>query len=123
MAHGPKKIFPPFGRYRKLLVLLKKYAPPAYPVHVRRKPLANHLEGACWRQGKQFHVHVCSKIDEQRAIDVLLHEWAHALAWNNLLDAAKTDEEFNKHAHGPEWGVAYSKVYAVYEDHFIPAVS
>lgn len=112
-----------FKRYKKLLNMLRKHAHPAYPISVRRKKLPKQLEGVCWKNDKKFYIHICSSIDESRAMDVLLHEWAHAIAWNNLLDAVKTDEEFHKLSHGPEWGVAYSKVYAVYEEMFIPTVS
>lgn len=55
-------------------------------------------------------------------MDVLLHEWAHARAWHHMLDAAQTDELFNKLAHDAAWGVAYSEVYSVYEKHFTHAV-
>lgn len=37
------------------------------------------------------------------AIDTLLHEWAHALAWNRKKDY---------HWYG--WGIAFSKVYRIY---------
>jgi len=112
-----------FKKYKKLLAMLKKHAPAAYPVSVRRKKLHKQLEGMCWKDGKKFYIHICASIDEPRAMDVLLHEWAHAIAWNNMLDAVKTDEEFHRLSHGPEWGVAYSKVYGVYENLFLPAVS
>lgn len=112
-----------FKKYKKLLHMLKKHAPAAYPVSVRRKNLPKQLEGMCWKETKKFCIHICTKLDEHRAMDVLLHEWAHAIAWNNLLDTVKTDEEFHRLSHGPEWGVAYSKVYAVYENLFLPMVS
>lgn len=113
----------PYKKYNKLLYMLKKHAPAAYPVSVRRKMLPKQLEGMCWKESKKFCIHICTKLDEARAMDVLLHEWAHAIAWNNLLDSVKTDEEFHRLSHGPEWGVAYSKVYAVYENLFLPMVS
>lgn len=119
----PARNKPQFKKYKKLLTLLKKHAPAAYPVSVRRKKLHKQLDGVCWKDGKKFYIHICASIDEPRAMDVLLHEWAHAIAWNNMLDAVKTDEEFHRLSHGPEWGVAYSKVYGVYENLFLPAVS
>jgi hypothetical protein len=39
-----------------------------------------------------------------------------------MLDAAPTDELFNKLAHDPAWGVAYSEVYSAYERNFAQAV-
>ena len=53
------------------------------------------------------------------AIDTLLHEWAHALAWNYSLDslAKQPDidrEEFDRASHDEAWGVAYSRVWRTY---------
>lgn len=103
-----------FQNYKTLLSVLKKECPAAYPTSVRRVKLTN-FEGRCWKHGKHFHIQVDSKLDEARAIGVLLHEWAHARAWNHRLDAADTDELFNSLAHDAAWGVAYAEVYVVYE--------
>ena len=53
---------------------------------------------------------------------MLIHEWAHARAWNHMLDEAQTDEAFNKLAHDAAWGVAYAEVYSKYEQNFAQAV-
>lgn len=103
-----------FQQYRAILSLLKKHCAAAYPVAVRRVKLSN-FEGRCWKHGKRFHIQIDSKLDEDRAINVLLHEWAHARAWNHRLDTAATDDAFNKLAHDAAWGVAYAEVYAMYE--------
>lgn len=52
-------------------------------------------------------------------INVVLHEYAHALAWSHLDDVRGRDtdvseEEFEKVTHGPAWGVAVSEVYLAY---------
>lgn len=106
-----------FQQYRALLSMLKAQHPAAYPVSVRRVNLKN-LEGRCWKQGKQFFIQVDKRLDETRAMDVLVHEWAHARAWNHRLDAAVTDAEFNHLAHDAAWGVAYAEIYAAYEREF-----
>jgi hypothetical protein len=103
-----------FQQYRAILSLLKKHCQAAYPVTVRRVKLSG-FEGRCWKHGKHFHIQIDSTLDEDRAINVLLHEWAHARAWNHRLDAATTDDAFNKLAHDAAWGVAYAEVYAMYE--------
>ena len=103
-----------FSYYRALLRALKKECPAAFPVSVRRVRLSK-LEGRCWKHGLKFHIQVDKTLDESRAMDVLLHEWAHARAWNHRLDEATTDEEFNKLAHDAVWGVAYAEIYVVYE--------
>lgn len=107
-----------FKVYHALLALLKKNLPAAFPVSVRRVPLTLKLDGRCWKHGKQFHIQISRQLDEARAMDVLIHEWAHARAWNHRLDNAKDDEEFNKLSHDANWGVAFAEVYSEYEKHF-----
>lgn len=109
-----------FKNYRLLLALLKKQHPPGYPVSVRRVPLSD-VEGRCWKHGKKFYIQIDNSLDELRAMDVLVHEWAHARAWNHRLDTAESDEVFNKLAHDAAWGVAYAEIYVVYEQLFLPS--
>lgn len=45
---------------------------------------------------------------EQLMIDGLVHEWAHAMAWNHI-----HDKPGHESYHGPEWGVAFAKCYQV----------
>jgi hypothetical protein len=106
--------------YRALVQVLKKHAPPAFPISVTRVQLPKRLEGRCWKDGKSFRIEIEKSLDEARAIDVLLHEWAHARGWNHRLDTAEDDAAFNKLAHDAAWGVAYAEVYCVYEQKFIP---
>jgi len=109
-----------FTQYRSLVRMLKDKFPPAFPINVRRVKLSK-LEGRCWKSGKRFYIQIDKTMDESRAMDVLLHEWAHARAWNHMLDAAATDEAFNKLAHDAAWGVAYAEIYSSYEQHFTTA--
>ena len=56
---------------------------------------------------------------ENVAVETLLHEWAHALAWNFSLDqlarAPDVDrEEFERASHDEAWGCAYSRVWRAY---------
>jgi hypothetical protein len=111
-----------YARYRALVQVLKKHCSPAYPISVKRIQLPKRLEGRCWKDGQSFGIEIDKKLDEARAIDVLLHEWAHARAWNHMLDMAD-DEAFNRLAHDAAWGVAYAEVYGVYEQKFIPDVA
>jgi hypothetical protein len=106
-----------FRYYNALLRMLKAECPAAFPVSVRRVKLTK-LEGRCWKQGKKFHIQIDKSLDESRSMDVLIHEWAHARAWNHRLDEAKTDEAFNKLAHDAAWGVAYAEIYSHYEKKF-----
>jgi hypothetical protein len=49
------------------------------------------------------------------AVNTLLHEWAHARAWSHLTDTADREsmspDEFEKLAHGPEFGLAYAETW------------
>jgi len=108
-----------FSKYRALVNTLKKHCAPAYPISVKRVKLPKKLEGRCWKSGKAFCIEIDKTLDEARAMDVLIHEWAHARAWNHMLDTAD-DETFNRLAHDAAWGVAYAEVYCVYEQKFIP---
>jgi hypothetical protein len=61
------------------------------------------------------------EMGEPSAVEVLCHEWAHALAWNFLLDRlAKTPGinpvEFDRACHDEAWGCAYSRVWRAYLD-------
>jgi hypothetical protein len=108
-----------YKQYRALLRLLKVQCPAAFPVSVRRVKLSR-VDGRCWKHGKKFFIEIDRDLDEIRAMDVLVHEWAHARAWNHRLDTAK-DEDFNNLAHDATWGVAYADVYVLYEKHFTQA--
>jgi hypothetical protein len=107
-----------FPTYSALIRMLKKKCPVAFPVSVRRVKLSNRLEGRCWKTGKRFQIQIDHHLDEHKAMDVLIHEWAHARAWNHMLDEAKDDAAFNKLAHDAAWGVAYAEIYAAYEQSF-----
>lgn len=102
--------------YRKLVNVLKKHCPPAYPVSVRRTRMPSSREGDCCLFKKKFFIRIGKQLSEECAIDTLLHEWAHARAWSHLHDSLGA-EEFYQVAHDATWGVAYSEVYRVYEQH------
>lgn len=104
-----------FKQYRAIISTLRKKCPAAYPVSVRRVKIKRGYDGRCWKSAKKFYIEIDKTLDEMRSIDVLLHEWAHACAWNHRLDNARSDEDFNRLAHDAAWGVAYAEVYAVYE--------
>jgi hypothetical protein len=65
-----------------------------------------------------FVIRLSDELEEEGAVDSLIHEWAHALAWNLEHDrlaksTRMTREHFDVATHGPDWGVAYSRVYLV----------
>jgi hypothetical protein len=110
-----------YRAYKTLVSILKQKCPAAFPVSVRRVKMSG-LDGDCSLGKKQFFIRINRDISEASAIDTLLHEWAHAIAWNHLHDSLDW-QEFEKRSHDASWGVAYSEVYRVYEQCYLPTVN
>jgi len=103
-----------YESYRKLVHILKEECPLAFPISVRRMKIAD--DGDCCLYNKKFYIRINNDLAEQSSIDTLLHEFAHARAWNHLHDSQGA-EEFEEKIHDAFWGVAYSEVYRIYEKH------
>jgi hypothetical protein len=61
------------------------------------------------------------ELKEPPPVEVLCHEWAHALAWNFTLDRMSRTPgidpvEFDRASHDEAWGCAYSRVWRAYLD-------
>lgn len=54
------------------------------------------------RSGGEFVIVLDARMSLDASILVLLHEWAHCIAW--------TTGDFTRD-HGPEWGIAYARCY------------
>lgn len=91
---------------RKVMRRLRQELPTHIPVVVRRRTgIARDSLGYCTRQEDHFCIVIDAKLSQVLALNVLVHEYAHALSW--------TPEHPSFEDHGPEWGVAYAKVYQV----------
>jgi plasmid replication initiation protein len=73
-------------------------------------------EGLCYGPYKQkktgrkyIYLIVKKRMSVSLQVDVLMHEYAHAL----LMDRGKDYQDEQKD-HGPEWGKCYSEVYRVF---------
>jgi hypothetical protein len=113
--------------FSRVLERLQVLLPPKSPVVVHAGRVMTRAHGTCARRDGVFRICVCSALDEAFAIDVLLHEWAHALSWNAELDRAArkrslSDLEFEGLCHGPEWGLAYGIVYRTYVCEIVPQI-
>ena len=89
------------------------------PVVVRTSWLPDTILGQCVRRRHRFVVRFNDQMGEPQAVECLLHEWAHALAWNFSLDRlAKLPgvdpAEFDRACHDEAWGCAYSRVWRAY---------
>ena len=112
---------PGWREFQTVLAGLRRECPPACPVVVRASWLPETILGQCLRRDKRFVVLLSDQMGEPQAVEVLCHEWAHALAWNYNLDRlAKapdtTDEEFQAASHDEAWGCAYSRVWRAFLD-------
>ena len=102
-----------------MLAGLRDQCPTAMPVVVRTSWLPDTILGQCIRRRHRFVVRLNDQMSEPQAVEVLCHEWAHALAWNYSLDRlAKTPGldpvEFERACHDEAWGCAYSRVWRAY---------
>jgi hypothetical protein len=105
-------------QYHELIRILRKKCPLAYPIQVRRVKMEEF--GWCEKRNRRFYIFINRKLGQNMAIETLIHEWSHALAWNHLHDKMDCDE-LDRRCHDAEWGVAYSKVYRIFEEHFLGA--
>ena len=89
-----------FSNFYKIVRFFKKNISFEKSIVVRRKKIRKHYDGLCTIKNDKFHIYIDKNLSENYAIDVFLHEIAHALSWNQELDE-----------HGDSWGKAYSIVY------------
>ena len=104
---------------------LKIHLPPRRPVVVMTGRQFSKKDGDCCVIRGKFQIRVSRQLNESEAVDVLLHEWAHALSWDTRVDTAAksrnvSEYEFDRLAHGPKWGLAYSKVYQCFVGTIMP---
>jgi len=112
---------PDWREFSEALAALRRQCPPALPVVIRASWLPETVLGQCLRREKRFVVHLNRNLGEPQAVEVLCHEWAHALAWSYSLDrlarAPGVDPaEFDRASHDEAWGCAYSRVWRAYQD-------
>jgi len=105
--------------FRGVLADLRIHCPTAMPVVVRTSWLPDTILGQCIRRRHRFVVRLNDQMSEPQAVECLLHEWSHALAWNFSLDRlAKSPEtspaEFEQASHDEAWGCAYARVWRAY---------
>lgn len=97
--------------YRKVVSLLKSKCPTVLPVSVRRTKLPKGHDGICQVKESHFLIRIDRNLKEHEAIETLIHEWAHAIAW------PKCEAQ-----HSDEWGKAYSRVYRLFLKEFLEEI-
>ena len=108
-----------FHEFRQVLAGLRALLPPAKPVVVRTSWMPSTTLGECAKRPQTFVIRLNDQMTEAQAVETLLHEWAHALAWNFSLDRLArmpgvSPEEFSRASHDEAWGCAYSRVWRAY---------
>jgi hypothetical protein len=112
---------PGWPEFQTVLAGLRRECPPAHPVVVRASWLPETILGQCLRRDNRFVVQLNRDLGGPQAVEVLCHEWAHALAWKFSLDRlSKTPGldpvEFDRACHEEAWGCAYSRVWRAYQE-------
>ena len=98
---------------------------PSRPVVVLAGRQLAARDGDCSIVRGKFQIRVSWELNESEAIHVLIHEWAHTLSWDVCVGKVAysrsiSDYEFDRLAHGPKWGLAYSKVYRCFTGTIMP---
>ena len=100
-------------KFRGLVRELRRRAPPLLPVRVYLRDADPEYLGTTQLvrvDGKPSHfIIVLHRMPGWSYLRTfLLHEWAHAVAWHEGHDTV--------HDHGPEWGIAYARLYQEFVD-------
>lgn len=116
-----------FKFFYRVVEILQQVLPAELPVVVRLgSPGPNRL-GYCCRRESQFHICISNGIRQEFAVEVLIHEWAHALAWPRTVDLLAASRmprtQRQRPFHGTDWGKAYSEVYCAVKLDIAPEVS
>jgi hypothetical protein len=114
--------------FRTVLAGLRKHCPAAMPVVVRTSWLSSDTLGRCARRKARFVIALNANMNEHDAVETLIHEWAHALSWNLVLDRLSRHDsidpqDFQEVSHDEAWGCAYSRVWRVYIRRILPLLN
>ena len=88
------------GRLKQAEAWLRLYFPPALRTVVRVGQIPRGSEGDCSESNNHLLVRVNKNLTWYIAIETLLHEWAHAVAW------PREAEDHNR-----AWSDVYGKIY------------
>lgn len=110
---------------------LRIHCRPPLPVVVRPGITGPENDGFCVRKGDKFLITIDDTLRYDGVLNTLLHEWAHALAWNYLLERASkelaadeiTAATFEDISHGPEFGVAFAFVWRTFVKKILPTLN
>ena len=116
-----------FKFFHRVVELLQQLLPAKLPVIVRLGSPGAGCLGYCSRLKSTFRICIDSRLSEEFAIEVLMHEYAHALAWprksDDLASSRLPRAQRQRPFHGTDWGKAYSQVYCAVALDITPEVN
>lgn len=116
---------PGYGLFAFTLTMLREQLPTPFPTIVLTSKVPREVDGFCVRRASRFVIQIDRKLSCAAAIQTLLHEWAHARAWNHRLDQVGREktgrDEFEAVCHGPEFGAAYAEAWRLLTTRILPA--
>jgi hypothetical protein len=107
---------PRYKLFHQIVDHLHDLLPARFPVDVRLGWPGERCYGVCGLGRRRFDICVSSRLSEEFAIEVLIHEWAHALSWPR--DERRFTYRWQPYSirgpidHDAAWGRAYAKVYS-----------
>lgn len=111
---------------------LRCHVPTAYPTVVRSgEKLPPDTDAYCTRTQSRFVITLGQHLGPKAATEALVHEWAHARAWNHRHDRAVADAiagsidsgAFEELVHDGTWGVEFAACWRVFTGVVLPAFS
>ena len=119
---GPRRVAavrvrrkPRYRLFHQIVGLLHELLPARLPIDVRLSAGDGRRYGDCTLEPSRFRIRVSSRLPDEFAIEVLIHEWAHALSWPR--GQKRCSYRWQPMAirgpidHDAAWGRAYAKVY------------
>jgi hypothetical protein len=106
---------PRYRLFHQIVGLLHELLPARLPVDVYLGVGDGRRYGGCALEPSRFRIRVSHRLPEEFAIEVLIHEWAHALSWprgqHRCSYRGQPMAVRGPIDHDAVWGRAYSKVY------------
>jgi hypothetical protein len=116
---------PGYGFFAFVLAALREHLPTPFPTAVLTSKVPPNIDGFCVRRPSKFVIQLDRRLTCEAAVQCLIHEWAHARAWNHRIDqtdpATLSPEEFEGLCHGPEFGAAYAEAWRLLTTRILPA--
>jgi hypothetical protein len=106
---------PKYRLFHEIVGPLHELLPARLPIEVYLGVGDGRRHGDCTLEPSRFRIRVSNRLPEEFAIEVLIHEWAHALSWPQ--GQKRWSYRWQPIAirgpidHDAVWGRAYAKVY------------